>query len=216
MNGGDTHYDSRIGKDTKIVFPCENWYIASGSDNPNAKTKYPKKCPKINGRWAVAVGPGILDPEYDNDGGLTDDDIKPFSKCIKVQLQLKKQFKASKSRPRLRTLECHVLDLKAHSYNKYPYGKDKKGSKFKSDYVTYAKTKPVIKNGIVQTGIRYPNASNESVVAFDNRDGSIIEFCGAELDGLGFKLDEYELLYIESNYETKTRGKTDRRPWKNK
>lgn len=62
--------------------------------------------------------------------------------------------------------------------------------------------------GYIQTGILYPNANNESDVSFDNTYGSVIEICGYTVTGLGFNPKEYQLDYIEVNYETTTCGKS--------
>lgn len=60
--------------------------------------------------------------------------------------------------------------------------------------------------GLVQTGIRFPNASNGAVVALNAIDGSVIEFDGGRLTDFGFKLSDYSLNCVEVNYETQTRG----------
>ncbi len=78
-------------------------------------------------------------------------------------------------------------------------------SHFKSDYVTFASATVIA--GLVQTGIRYPNADNESVVSEKNMDGSIIEFYGGPNTDFGFTLSEYSLVEIVVNDDKTTRGK---------
>lgn len=200
-----------IDKYEEIVNPIKRWYTMGSYDKKTGKG-YKEYCEKINGRWAVAVGPKILDYKYGDSGKVESADIKAFSKCIKVKLKLKKGFNSKKLKKELE-LECHVMDIKAHTYNYYPdnnYG----GKDYVSDTVSNAiakqseiKKEIKIPNGIAQTGIRYPNAHNEAVVKYGKViDGSIIEFCGEKLPGFNIDLDAYELVSIKTNYEKKTRG----------
>lgn len=200
----------RKGTELITVLPFKKWGVFGKGD-------YPKKCSKYMNRWCVAVGPKILDTKYDNNGQVQADDFKGFSKIIRVHLKSKKDG-SNKS------IELYVADLKAHTYNKYP-----NKAKYKSDFVTKAKAyiwkyndkikrkeSKLIPNGIIQTGIRYPKSiikEEDSVVAVDNVDGTIIEFCGAYAD-IGFELNDYELTMIETNFENKTRGKAIVKPWK--
>lgn len=67
-------------------------------------------------------------------------------------------------------IPCVVADLKAHTYNKYP-------------------------NGMVQTGIREPNATNASEFSPDDVSGMVIEFTIRE-DTLDFNPNDYRLKEI--------------------
>lgn len=178
---------------TITVYPrnSDTWFILG-------KGSYPQICPKINGRWAVAVGPAVLEEDYDDEGMVYEDDFYSFSKCIKVHL-------IHKNNQSKLVIECQVVDLKAHTYTDYGY-KNKKTGKNEDNIekaIVYN-----LKNGLVQTGIRYPNATNGlSISKMENMDGSIIEFCGHKLDnGLEEKLRNYNMNYIQTNYTSSTRG----------
>lgn len=62
------------------------------------------------------------------------------------------------------------------------------------------------KPGLIQTGIRYPNAINDAVFKLENVDGSVVEFDGGLETDFGFELSDYILDEIEVNYENSTRG----------
>lgn len=47
-----------------------------------------------------------------------------------------------------------------------------------------------IESGLIQTGIPYPNASGGHQYDPDHIDGSVIEFCGQEID---FNIYDYEM-----------------------
>ena len=53
-----------------------------------------------------------------------------------------------------------------------------------------------VESGIVQTGIRYPNATNDREYAIKNRDGSIVEIC---TDSNGYEQMKKELNLKELN-----------------
>ncbi len=187
-------------KVTKNIF--EKWYSFKDADSI-------EQCPNVNGKWKVAVGPGILDWEYPINGTLgREDEFKGFSKCIKVRLHLK-DSKADASKPFERILECIVTDLKAHSFHYYPYFDEADLSpddalRFSSEFVDAAIATAI--PGLVQTGIRYPYAGNGDVVSLKHMDGSVIEFYGGRKTDFGFTLSDYMLDEIEVNYEYETRG----------
>lgn len=185
--------NNKFGK--KTLYPCNNWFVLGMGK------KYPKVCRKIDGRWAVAVGPEILEKNYDKKGKVLEEDFYSFSKCIEVHL-------IHKNNNSKYVMECQVVDLKAHTYTDYGY-KNKKTGKNK-DNIKKARVIPKdLQNGLIQTGIRYPNATNGwRISPINNMDGSIIEFCGHEL-GNGFEevLKNYKLDYIKTNYTSATRGK---------
>lgn len=208
--------ENRVGEMTEIVNSFADWGVVGGGGYKGVDNK-------TYGKWDVAVGPGIIDWEYPDDGGVRDDDMKGFSKFIKVFLSLKEDIKDPKKKKK-QTIECYLYDLKAHTYNIYPYSDQMKAklkedkcpkTQYESDYVDDAsasvedelKRSGLIRSGLIQTGIKSPYVSGEkrAVVSFDHMDGSVIEFCGESVN-LGFKAKDYVLDYIEVNYEDTTRG----------
>jgi len=188
----------------KQVNAFHKWYAFEFKD-PKSK----EVCPKTDGRWRVQVGPSVLDWEYPLEGTLGQkEEFTGFSKYIDVYLSLKEP---DKTKPRERVLKCIVWGLKAHTFHQYEYEDKWKNyqmydeSHFKSDFVTSASAAVIA--GFVQTGIRYPNADNESVVSEKNTDGSIIEFYGGPNTDFGFTLSEYSLVEIVVNDDKTTRGK---------
>lgn len=116
------------------------------------------------GRYEIAVGPKILNPEYPDDGRIWDDDFNEFSRKVNVVLE---DINTGEEK----VIECHVFDFKAHSYNSYPCNKGEKAS-FN------------VENGVVQTGIAYPeswNAKEGWPYAPDYMGASVIEFKGTML-----------------------------------
>lgn len=200
--------------ETREGTPAVSWLtIGGGSD-------YPSICQKVDGKWMVAVGPAILDELYPDNGKCNDTDIKPFSKLIEVKLKLKNVTKDTKKEDIVITKEFFVADIKAHTFNKYKYSnlinKTKDAGHYISDGVEDVVITPTVRSGMIQTGIRYPNASNSTVVArirdkdprknVNNIDYSIIEFCGRDESSFT-RFADYELVSIRTNYEKKTRGK---------
>ena len=87
----------------------------------------------------------------------------------------------------LKTIECVVVDYKAHTYNTYPDGQP---------YNTGDTASFNVPNGIIQTGIAYPNSYNSTKnmsFAHNNIDASVIEFAGSSLD---FKISDYTLVKV--------------------
>lgn len=180
----------------------DSWYTFQNRNSPDI-------CRKTYGKWNVAVGPGVLDWEYPVYGECTAEEMKGFSKCIKVHLTLKDEYTSDPNKSQRQILECYVKDIKAHSFHRYPYRDSNKKKSlppehFISDFVSDASAN--VTCGLVQTGIRFPNASNGAVVALNMIDGSVIEFDGGRLTDFGFKLSDYSLNCVEVNYETQTRG----------
>lgn len=172
--------------------------------------QYPRICKKVQGRWCVAVGPSIFNKLYSTKGRCLDTDIRPFSKFIKAKLR----HITTKAEI---TEEFCICDIKAHTFHEYGYdeqdkSKDLDAGHFVSDGVEKVEIKPKIKHGMIQTAIRFPNASNPLVVGriksqnTNNIDFSIIEFCGGSMSDYG-KFRDYELVSITTNYEKDTRGK---------
>lgn len=96
--------------------------------------------------FLVAIAPKILYPEYPDSGPVESEDFSGFSRYITVHLRYKITYKTLE-------LPCYVKDFKAHSYNQYPDGHPNVLTKNK-------KGKVIIPNGLIQTGIAYPNSDN--------------------------------------------------------
>lgn len=147
--------------------------------------KYPQKkgkdIPDIeNGRYKVAVGPKILYPDYPDSGKLEDEDFTSFNREITVHVKDNKTLKTVK-------IPCIVVDIKAHTYTKFPDGTPKedihKDMKDRSGKVLTAN----VENGYIQTGMAYPkskNAKKNSACHEKHFDGSIIEFACTTLTSL--------------------------------
>lgn len=187
---------------------CIRWYSFK---TPN--TESTDVCPKTNGRWHIQVGPAVLDWEYPTNGTLgQEEEFNGFNKYVDVYL-------TDKNKIQNRVLKCVVTSLKAHTFYYYPYDEEDKNYEryeephFKSDFVTRALADMcpgVIDPGIVQTGIRYPNAHNGSVVKESSMDFSVIEFFGGPNTEFGFTLSDYLLDKVVVNDDTITpslRGK---------
>ncbi|MDR1689742.1 MAG: hypothetical protein LBS21_14205 [Clostridiales bacterium] len=111
-------------------------------------------------------------------------ELNPFSRHIEVELE----HKADGSK---KIIKCFVKHIKAHSYSNYP---DEHANISLS---TTSASFPALENGIIQTGIRYPNAANATVAARNYADGSVIEFCGETFSD--FNLGDYKLIRVLSN-----------------
>jgi len=139
--------------------PVENWAMFGSG------RYYPQEVGRgIERRLNVAVGPRIVDYTYSNCGRLQKAEFLVFAKRLDVVLKLKETGEE-------RIIRCIVHDIKAHSYNQYPHNT---GTTANFD----------VENGVVQTGIAYPNRSGGGAVNTvpDHSDSSIIEFCGREFD----------------------------------
>jgi hypothetical protein len=157
---------------------------------------------KIGGRYKVAVGPRILHDNYSDSGKCTNDELSGFSRFIDVVVRNKKDNTE-------KVIKCIVVDFKEHSYNKYVHGKyhEKQSDKVKSNevikvYKEEKKDGELIKNGIVQTGIRYPNAKglNDDSVERYHMNGSVMEFYGASIDNEREDfINRFELVKVISN-----------------
>ena len=157
----------------EIVFlPKKNWGLVGKGSYPSGIQK------DKEGRYKVAVGPKIIDPNYSNEGRIWTDDFKDLPHVLKVVLEHEETGGE-------KVIECVVSDYKAHTYNTYP-----------EQHPNVSDDKAVfdVESGLLQTGIAYPNswnADNTSGFAGNNIDGSIIEFAGQELD---FNCGEYVLV----------------------
>ena len=152
-----------VGKfrDGRIVTlnPKEKWaMIGNGS--------YPKGVNKdAEGRYVVAVGPAVLNPDYPDEGKIWPEDFD-LPQPIDVYLRVKKTGQ-------IEVIHCIVEDVKAHSYSYC--------SELSFDE---------LKNGYIQTGIPYPNTRKYHAFSPDHIDGSVVEFCGHDID---FDTNKYEL-----------------------
>ena len=170
----DTVYGKVNGVDKELK-PNDEWGAAGKGQYPDGVQK------DAEGKYKVAVGPKILDPNYPNTGRIWRDDFASLNKDISVILE-------HKTTGEIKIIDCTVTDIKAHSYNKYPDGHKK--STLGTGYFD-------VENGLIQTGISYPNSSNASQsLAFspDHVGGAtVIEFAGKEVD---FDLGNYTLVGV--------------------
>ena len=153
------------------MYPNQTWGIKGAGSYSEGIQK------DGDGRYRIAVAPQIIDPNYPNDGKIWKEDFASFSGYLVVYL-------INKENNTQKVIECVVTDIKAHSYNTYPD---------RHSYNTGDVAKFDVENGIIQTGISYPNSSNASKsysFAPANIDGSIIEFAGYALD---FEPNDYKL-----------------------
>ena len=143
-----------------------------------------KEAPEMtDGRYNIAVGPKIMNPKYSDEGLLQQEEFMAFTREIDVVVKHKKTKEE-------KVIECYEFDLKAHSYNRYPderYPDAYKGTS--SDKVLVD-----VESGILQTGIRYPHATNGTEYAAGNVDISVIEFCHSSTGGIN--CDDYELVKV--------------------
>jgi hypothetical protein len=159
----------------KTLYPNNNW------GGPGMGS-YPKGVQKdSDGKYKVAVGPKIIDPNYPDSGRIWADDFENFSKTIYIFLE-------HKSTENVKVIECVVADYKAHSYNKYRDG---------HPYDTGDTAAFEVENGLIQTGIAYPrswNATQKFACSLEHMDGQhVIEFCGHAVD---FAVKDYRLLKV--------------------
>lgn len=159
----------------KWVFePVEKWGLAG-------KGTYKESISKDeDGRYKVAVGPKIIDSNYPDNGKIWTSDFEGFSDKIDVVLQ-------HITTGELKTINCRISDRKAHSYNKYLEG---------HSYNTGDDAWFYVENGIMQTGIAYPNSTNagkDNSCSVYHMDGSVVEFAG---QGIDFPVKEYKLVKI--------------------
>lgn len=164
----------------KVLTPAKSWWVLGMGEY--GLEEVPKD---YNGRYRVAVGPRVIYKKYPDNGPCNRDDFNGFSRFIEVELE----NIISKKR---RIIKCVIDDIKAHTYSKYPDGHTEKSSTVKN-----ASFK--VENGILQTGIRYPKASNGLVVGIGNMDGSVIEFKGGKFSD--FLLKDYRIIKVISNVQ---------------
>ena len=185
VNGNYTYYipstfsEIILNKNTGDVteefhYPQKNWDLAGKGQYNNESAL------QENEAYLIAVGPKILNPNYSDEGRLLDTD---FENIEGITLVLE-----DKENGNLVTVECMIKDTKAHTYNRYPDGHE-------NDTLPYEAIAG-IQNGLVQTGISYPesvNAKKDKAFAPENIDSSVIEFTGQSVN---FEPSDYSLQTI--------------------
>lgn len=161
------------------VFPLTEWWTFGGRQTGVYRDS--------QDRYIVAVGPKILWPDYPDDGAVDTAEFNGFSRYIEVVIK-------HETTGVEKTLKCYATDLKAHSFTKFPYAIRPEVTSTNAKSAEYYG----IKNGIMQTGIRYPNAGNGGIVMPINFDGSIVEFYGTSLD---FTPSNYKIIKITANLQ---------------
>lgn len=174
--------DGAMKETYKTLDYVKNWGA------PGQGKQYPEYQNKDErGRFKVAVAPKILYPDYPRFGEVISDDFNGFSKDISVYL---KNIKGGSD---LKVL-CVVSDLKAHSFDHYPYSHDQ--SPLHKDTEGYVD----IPDGLIQTGIAYPKSDNAKyslACSSEHMNGTIVEFCSHVVED--FNCKDFELIKIVSN-----------------
>ena len=91
-------------------------------------------------------------------------------------------------------IRCYARTIKAHTYNLYP------DPRFMDGYsgTPTEQIEAGVENGLVQTGIRYPYASNSAEWAPANADASIIEFCNKSTGGIN--CNDFDLVRVTAYF----------------
>jgi len=149
------------------------------------KGSYPTGIQKdaTTGRYKVAVGPQIINSQYPDTGKIWDG-YDGINKGIEIDVIVKDKS------GNLKNIECVVVDFKAHTYNNYPDGHP-------SHNLTGDTASFNVGNGLIQTGIAYPNSWNaDKGLSFSSKDinATVIEFAGHVLD---FNPADYKLVDIK-------------------
>lgn len=170
----------------KVLKPNLYWYNFRGNAIPTVEIENKTY-------YKIAVGPKLLDPQYSDDSHIYDTDFKNWGSIrIDVHLRLKEDIEGIKLLDdeileSHKVIECIVKDAKAHSYNLHP---DKTpGHTHKIfEYNKNITASFEIENGLIQTGIAYPNSTNgqkddpdDGPIAVNHMDSSVIEFFGRDL-----------------------------------
>ena len=158
-----------VNGESKTLKTQENWFAFQETEN---------SIDEDTGVFNVVVGPRILDSKYSDNGGVFGEDFN-FPISMDITLVNKKTNKQE-------VFSCITRSsAKAHTYSSYngEYG--------------YAEFE--IGNGLIQTGIAYPNswnAENEGEFFPENIDGSSIEFAGSRSELGDFDPNDYRLVKI--------------------
>ena len=186
--------NGRLNGEKKTLKPTERW---ASCQNKSDSTEI------IDGitYYHIAVGPKLIDPQYPDNGKLEADDFGGSLRVfMDVHLTLKDENKDlevdGKPLEQHKIVPCIATQLKAHCYNIHP---DKtEGQKHKIfEYNKNITASFDVENGILQTGIAYPNSHNaqqdddsDGPIAVEHIDGSIIEFL---TPNYGFSAKQYNL-----------------------
>ena len=147
----------------------ENWFAFQGTED---------SIDAETGYFRIVVGPKVLDSNYSDEGRILGDDFE-FPVSIDITLVNKKTNKQE-------VFPCITRSgAKAHTYSYY---------NAEDGYAEFD-----IDNGLIQTGIAYPNSTNvewEGAFFPGNIDGSSIEFAGNKSDLGDFDPNDYKLVKI--------------------
>ena len=158
--------------------PLENWGLAGIGSYFNDVLINP------DGSYNIAVGPRVLRHKYSNDGKVWDEDFDAFSRYADVILT-----KGGKEI----TLPCYIKDFKAHTYNHYP--ENHLNGPGNIEVIIRDDNGDMIENGIVQTGVCYPQATDtHDAWVKKTLSGNIIEFCAKDTGSLN--CSDYELVKV--------------------
>lgn len=175
------------------LMPNEHWYAYQYQGSGTVKVE--------NGKYyKIAVGPKILDSKCSDASKLQLDDYGgQIYKRIDVELEKKPDYKTNNELEDHLILECVACGVKAHTYSIHP-DKTKEHAHKIFEYNKDITASFDIENGLVQTGIAYPNSWNaqndnesDGPIALAHMDGSVIEFWG---DSVDFSPNEYKLVRI--------------------
>ena len=158
--------------------PLDNWGAPGKGDYPTGIQK-----DATTGRYKVAVGPKIINSQYPDTGKIWDG-YDGINKGIEIDVIVKDK------NGNLKTIECVVVDFKAHTYSNYPDGHP-------SHNLTGDTASFNVGNGLIQTGIAYPNSWNADKgqsFAPNHSNATVIEFAGHALD---FNPSDYKLVDIK-------------------
>ena len=170
----------------KELYPNNKWFSYQCTTKGTAKD--------TNGRYKIVVGPKILDLNYPDEGKLWAEDFGVESLNVRIDVVLENKLSGN-----TKTIECVAVGLKAHTYNIHP---DKtKGHKHKIfNYNKNITASFQVENGLLQTGIAYPNCSNaqkdkdyDGPIAIAHMNGSPVEFYGSSID---FNANDYKLVKL--------------------
>lgn len=116
-----------------------------------------------NGRPNINVAPRLIDPNYPDEGPIREDEFNkpPEKKYPWAHISVQNTTTGE-----IQSIDANITNIKAHSFNSYPTSGNEYGTI--ADYQ--------IQSGWVQTGVRYPNASNPDETAFEHIDTTLIEF----------------------------------------
>lgn len=174
------HYSIKINGKTEEKYSAEHWGIYGVFDDDNEMT---------NGRYDIAIGPKFFIPEYPDDGRVDTEEFLAFNRYIDLTIRNR-----STGQVEPEPIRCYARTIKAHTYNLYP------DPRFMDGYngTPTEQVEASVENGLVQTGIRYPYASNPAEWAPANVDASIIEFCNKSTGGIN--CNDFDLVRVTAYF----------------